>query len=284
LLKRKTFDIFDFKKRTNETMTIESDKYCRCLEKKRKLESNREKLKDAEKEFPAKIFKRLLFMILYGSPAIISTILTNVIFNLVDNTTFLMTVMLTLLVLINGLFVLKKKEKLIKWTIDKLEKTFKDDWIKEEVEDGLKSYKIIAIILSIPVIGLMSVIVIPTIIFIGFVLPTVLIMVMINFAKKEKHTLNSFFQVLSSMNPIELKKKLVKTDLEIENINKELKSLYEIINNSPEVLKHLRNSSLEKEGELILYEKLKRDMELKYEDEVFQFHLNKIRRTEIVNE
>lgn len=265
-------------------MTIESDKYCRCLEKKRKLELKREKLKDAENEFPAKIFKRLLFMILYGSPAILSTILTNIIFTSVNNTTSLMAVMLTLLVLINGLFVIKKKEKLIKWTISKLEKSFKEDWTKEEIEDGLKSYKIIAIILSIPVIGLMTVIVIPAILFIGFILPTLIMITIFNFLKKEKHTLKSFIQAMSSINPIKLKKGLIKTDLAINNINKELKSLYEIIKNSPETLIYLKNNCHRNEGESVLYEKLKRDMGLKYEEEVFQLHLNKIEKTEIINE
>tara|TARA_Y100001960_G_scaffold334020_1_gene443847 strand:+ start:11997 stop:12794 length:798 start_codon:yes stop_codon:yes gene_type:complete len=265
-------------------MTIESDKYCRCLTKKRKLESKRKKLADAEYEFPAKTFKKLLFLILYTYPAIVSSTLTSIIFYYsVDNITSLV-IMSVLLAFINGLFVFKKREKHLMWTINKLEKRFKENWTKEEIENGLKDYKIIGAILSIPVVGIIIEVVIPTIVSIGFLLPIVLTIAMFNFAKKEKHTLKSFFQVLHSMNPIKLKKKLVKTDLAIKNINKELKNLYEIIKDSPEVLNYLKNSSLEKEGESILYEKLKRDMKLKYEDEVFQFHLNKIGKTEIVNE
>lgn len=266
-------------------MTIESDKYCRCLAKKRKLELNREKLVDAENEFPAKTLKKLLFLILYGLPAIASTTLMNIVFYYsTDNMTSLMAIVLVSLTLINGLFMFKKREKHLRWVINKLEETVKEEWTKEEIENGLKDYKITAAILSVPIFGIICAIILPTLIFIGYVLPTVVIMTIFYFAKKKKYTLNSFLQALSSINPIKLKKKLVKTDLVIENINKELKSLYEIIKDSPDTLNYLKNSSLEKEGELILYEKLRRDLELKYEDEVFQFHLNKIEKTEIVNE
>jgi hypothetical protein len=266
-------------------MTIESDKYCRYLAKKRKLESKRKKLADAEYEFPAKTLKKLLFLILYALPAIVSTILMNIVFYYsTDNITSLMAIALLSLTLINGLFIFKKREKHLKWVINKLEKTVKDEWTKEDIENGLRDYKIAAAILSTPVVGIIIVVAVPAIVSIGFLLPTVITAAIFKFAKKEKHTLKSFFQVLSSMNPIKLKKNLVKTDLAIDNINKELKSLYEIIKNSPDTLNYLKNSSREKKGESILYEKLKRDMELKYEDEVFQFHLNKIGKTEIVNE
>lgn len=101
------------------------------------------------------------------------------------------------------------------------------------------------------------------------------------FKEDFKETVKDFFKFLPKYKKEKLKKQL----RDYYKTKKGRKEIYHSIKNSPDAIRYLKNISQETgtRSELILKNDIKKELEKKYSDEIFEFHLNKERNYEMMN-